>query len=108
MATTTMTEDKGIANNMSTSRLRLGELGSEGMAAIRDITNYLQPLELRWPTCLKTYEKMKLDSTVSAALDLGYILIEKLAMLRAYYNNLLRHLSKYYFRVVILVTMHLL
>ena len=77
IATTTMTEDKGIANNMSTSRLRLGELGSEGMAAIRDITNYLQPLELRWPTCLKTYEKMKLDSTVSAALDLGYILIEK-------------------------------
>ena len=76
-APTTMTEDKGIANNMSTSRLRLGELGSEGMAAIRDITNYLQPLELRWPTCLRTYEKMKLDSTVSAALDLGYILIEK-------------------------------
>ena len=77
VAPSTMTEDKGVANNMSTSRLRLGELGSEGMAAIRDITNYLQPLELRWPTCLRTYEKMKLDSTVSAALDLGYILIEK-------------------------------
>lgn len=74
---TATTEDKGIANNLSTSRLRLGELGSEGMATVRDITNFLQPIELRWPTCLKTYEKMKLDSTVSAALDLGYILIEK-------------------------------
>ena len=69
--------EKAVANNQSTSRLRLGELGTEGMAVIRDITNALQPLELKWPVCLKTYEKMKFDSAVSAALDLGYILIEK-------------------------------
>ena len=47
------------------------------MTVIRDITNTLMPVELKWPTCLRTYEKMKFDSAVSSALDLKYILIEK-------------------------------
>lgn len=66
-----------VANRQATSRLRLGELGTEGMTVIRDITNTLMPVELKWPTCLRTYEKMKFDSAVSSALDLKYILIEK-------------------------------
>ena len=66
-----------LFRSVSQSRYELGELGTEGMTVIRDITNTLMPVELKWPTCLRTYEKMKFDSAVSSALDLKYILIEK-------------------------------
>lgn len=69
--------EQAVANDQSTSRLRLGELGSESMAAIADITQRLAPIELKWPQCLQTYEKMKQDATVAAALNASYIQIEK-------------------------------
>lgn len=69
--------ESAIANDQSVSRLRLGEIGSESISVIHNLTKTLAPLELKWPQCLKTYEIMKQDATVASALNAGYIQIEK-------------------------------
>lgn len=71
------TQDEAYANDQSTSRLRLGEVGSEAITAITSVVNRLAPSELKWPECLKTYEVMKQDATVISALNAGYNKIEK-------------------------------
>ncbi len=70
-------EEEAVANDISTSRLRLGEIGSEAISVIQEITQRLTPVELKYPQCLKTYELMKQDATVVSALNAGYIQIEK-------------------------------
>ena len=70
-------QEEAIANDISTSRLRLGEIGSEAISVIQEITQRLTPVELKYPQCLKTYELMKQDATVVSALNAGYIQIEK-------------------------------
>ena len=71
------TQDEAYANDLSTSRLRIGEVGSEAITAITQIANRLAPFELKWPECLKTYEVMKQDATVMSGLNAGYNKIEK-------------------------------
>lgn len=51
-------------------------IGTEGMALYHDIINRLQPYELRYPQCLKTYEAMKTDDAIATVLKLNYNLIE--------------------------------
>jgi len=70
-------QEEAVANDISTSRLRLGEIGSEAISVIQEITQRLTPVELKYPQCLKTYELMKQDATVVSALNAGYIQIEK-------------------------------
>lgn len=59
------------------SRLRLSEIGTTALQKIRDDTKRMQNLEIKWPTCINTWEAMKLDATVSLALDLKYKFVEK-------------------------------
>ena len=42
-------QEEAIANDISTSRLRLGEIGSEAISVIQEITQRLTPVELKYP-----------------------------------------------------------
>lgn len=61
-----------------TPRLRLGEIGTTGLAAIQDYIEMIMPYELAdYERRMKTFDKMALNSAVSTALDFNYILVEK-------------------------------
>lgn len=57
-------------------------LGSEALASYQSILNKLKPIELRYPYCLKTFERMKQDDAVSGALLISYVMIEEAFMRR--------------------------
>ncbi|WNO47290.1 hypothetical protein [Vibrio phage vB_VibM_10AMN] len=59
-------------------RLRLGEIGTTGLAAIQDYIELIMPYELAdFERRMRTFDKMALNSAVSTALDFNYILVEK-------------------------------
>lgn len=69
---------KASSEDVNTSRLRLGELGTVGMAAVTDYIDLIMPYELgSYSNRIKTFDKMSLNSAVSTALDFNYILVEK-------------------------------
>lgn len=72
------TLSKAVASEeLAVSRIRTGAIGSSMMALISKQVDAMKPFELRWPVLISTVECMKQDSTVSTALDVIYILIEK-------------------------------
>lgn len=74
------TNNKATVNKASFSyesrRMRKGVVGSQGLAYYESIVDRLRPFELKFPQCLKTFERMKLDDAVGAVLQINYVLIE--------------------------------
>lgn len=64
-------------SNVSTSRLRMSEMGTLALSQIRADADNMAPRELKWPNCVKTYYSMKQDESVSQGLNLKYMFIEK-------------------------------
>ena len=69
--------EKASSEGLAVSRLRMGEIGSLALQRIRDDSERMKNKELKWPSCIMTYESMKLDATVATALNTTYMLVEK-------------------------------
>lgn len=69
--------EKATNTNMSTSRLKLGEIGSVALDIFKIITDRLAPIELRWPNLVNTFNEMEYDEAVATVLDTNYVFVEK-------------------------------
>ena len=58
-------------------RMRKNVISTRGLYGIQRLVDRLAPIELKWPLSMETYELMKQDVDIFAALNLNYILIEK-------------------------------
>ena len=66
------------SSEVPSPRIRLGEIGTTGLAAIQDYIELIMPYELAdYERRMRTFDKMSLNSAVSTALDFNYILVEK-------------------------------
>lgn len=61
----------------SISRLKMGETGTLSLGRMQSEVRRMMPQELKWPHIIPTIEAMKQDATVSTALDLKYLFVEK-------------------------------
>lgn len=59
----------------ATSTRKFG-VGTSGFSFFQDIVNRIQPLEMRWPYSIKTFEAMKNDDAIATVLRLNYALVE--------------------------------
>lgn len=69
--------EKAGNSNVSTSRLRMSEMGTLALSQIHLDSESMAPRELKWPHCVKTYYSMKQDESVAQGLNLKYMFIEK-------------------------------
>lgn len=69
--------EKAGNSNVSTSRLRMSEMGTLALSQIRVDAESMAPRELKWPNCVRTFTSMKQDESVSQGLNLKYMFIEK-------------------------------
>ena len=61
----------------SPQRMRKDIISTKGLYNIQRLVDRLAPIELKWPQSMETFELMKQDVDIFAALNLNYILIEK-------------------------------
>jgi hypothetical protein len=69
--------EKASNMDMSTSRLRLGEIGSTALSTIKLYADWRKPYDLKWPECIRTYNEMEYDDDVATALDASYTFVER-------------------------------
>lgn len=58
-------------------RMRKNVISTKGLYGIQKLVERLAPIELKWPLSMETFELMKQDVDIFAALNLNYILVEK-------------------------------
>lgn len=63
--------------NVAVNKLRLSEIGSSALSYIMAESACMMVEELRWPQLIMTVETMKLDATVSTALDTKYVFVTR-------------------------------
>ncbi len=69
---------KQSSEDLNTNRLRIGEIGTTGLAAVQDYIDLVMPYELSsYENRMRSFDKMALNSAVATALDFNYITIEK-------------------------------
>ena len=72
---------KAESNPTATSnRIRFGEIGSPYLKAIAGIVREEERRELQFPRCLKTYDEMRQNATVAAALAVNEVFLTKALM----------------------------
>ena len=68
---------KASNETTSVSHLRMSEMGTIALSQIRNDSEKMKAIELKWPNFLATVECMKEDATVATALDTTYTFVEK-------------------------------
>lgn len=63
--------------DQTTSRLKLGEIGTTALNTLNVYANWMQSYETTWPRCLDTYEIMANDPDVATALRANYLFVER-------------------------------
>lgn len=61
----------------SVTGLRMREMGTLALSQIRNESERMKAIELKWPNFISTVECMKEDATVATALDTTYTYVEK-------------------------------
>lgn len=61
----------------STYRMAKGPIGSAALSNYQSLINMMKPVELKYPYCLRTFERMKQDDAVMGALLISYVMIEE-------------------------------
>ena len=69
--------NKANSEALAVSRLKLGQVGTAALQSIKDEAERAKVRELRWPTCIHTYETMRNDPTVATALALKQQALER-------------------------------
>lgn len=74
---TTKEVNKAGNTDQTTSRLKLGEIGTTALNTINVYANWIRPYEISWPRCLDTYSLMANDADVATALTANYLFVER-------------------------------
>lgn len=73
----TVAVKKATSEQMTVSRLRMGEQGTFALAKVQIDSERMKAEEIRWPQLIGTVETMKQDATISTGLDMLYTFVEK-------------------------------